>query len=179
MIYVRMINVLLQPSWCGYGWTWNNICKWDLFPTGKDSFSKNWLKCELFQNPSSGWRFFGDVIFTNVVVRYSWIHHQSDHYHFCFRQVVVLTWWSCWSLANEFFYFQVILKGQSYNYNHLFRLLKVKLKQLSAGILCCLVIFWLWYQYLSSSDIQLTWVFFRWLLGWANFSFASQAPNST
>jgi len=42
------------------------------------------------QNPSSGWRFFGDVIFTNVIV----------------RQVVVLTWWSCWSLENEFFYFQ-------------------------------------------------------------------------
>jgi len=42
------------------------------------------------QNPSSGWKFFGDVIFTNVFV----------------RQVVVLTWWSCWSLENEFFYFQ-------------------------------------------------------------------------
>jgi len=42
------------------------------------------------QNPSSGWKFFGDVIFTNVIL----------------RQVVVLTWWSCWSLENEFFYFQ-------------------------------------------------------------------------
>jgi len=60
------------------------------------------------QNPSSGWRFFGDVIFTNVIVRYCWIfHHHSfiQNPYFC-RQVVVLTWWSCWSLENEFFYFQ-------------------------------------------------------------------------
>ena len=121
MIYVRMINVLLQPSWCGYGWTWNNICKWDLFPTGKDSFSKNWLKCKLFQNPSSGWRFFGDVIFTNVIVRYCWIfHHHSfiQNPYFC-RQVVVLTWWSCWSLENEFFYFQVTLNVNFHNFNYI------------------------------------------------------------
>ena len=25
----------------------------------------------LFQNPSSGWKFFGDVIFTNVILRYA------------------------------------------------------------------------------------------------------------
>lgn len=42
------------------------------------------------QNPSTGWRFFGDVVFTNVIV----------------RQVVVLSWWSLWSLENHFFYFQ-------------------------------------------------------------------------
>jgi len=42
------------------------------------------------QVPDAGWRFLGDVLFTNVVI----------------RQVVVLTWWSCWSLENEFFYFQ-------------------------------------------------------------------------
>jgi len=42
------------------------------------------------QVPDAGWRFLGDVLLTNVVI----------------RQVVVLTWWSCWSLENEFFYFQ-------------------------------------------------------------------------
>lgn len=42
------------------------------------------------KTPADGWWFLGDVVFTNLVV----------------RQIVVLTWWSLWSLENTFFYFQ-------------------------------------------------------------------------
>jgi len=42
------------------------------------------------QTPANGWRFVGDIVFTNVVI----------------RQVIVLTWWSCWSLENKYMYFQ-------------------------------------------------------------------------
>jgi len=44
----------------------------------------------LRKTPSDGWWFLADVVLTNVFV----------------RQVVVLAWWSLWSLENSFFYFQ-------------------------------------------------------------------------
>jgi len=42
------------------------------------------------QIPTDGWRFIGDVIFTNLIV----------------RQLIVLSWWSLWSLENTFFFYQ-------------------------------------------------------------------------
>jgi len=44
----------------------------------------------LRKTPQDGWKFLGDVILTNFIV----------------RQLIVLSWWSLWSLENKFFYFQ-------------------------------------------------------------------------
>ena len=47
----------------------------------------------------------------NALVKY-WLTDHQNHTNVFFRQVVVLTWWSCWSLENEFFLFQVGQKCQ-------------------------------------------------------------------
>ena len=43
----------------------------------------------LFQNPSSGWRFFGDVIFTNVIVRYCF-NFRCHHHHHSYNNAIFL-----------------------------------------------------------------------------------------
>ena len=99
---------IFQPSWCRHGLPWDNICQWDILSTGDESFLSmycwyvvpeplKWVeifrRCHLHQCyfEVCNWKFLKPTLKTS----------------FSNRQVVVLTWWSCWSLENEFFYFQV------------------------------------------------------------------------
>ena len=95
------IYLLLQPSWCGHGWPWKYICKWDILSTGwhllapKASEWRMWSLPESFQWMEIFWRRNLHKCYSQVLIVSSSIRQISYFFQAgcCSNMVVLLVAW--------------------------------------------------------------------------------------